>query len=157
MTNLTKEQLLEKDEAGLQDIAQQLNVKDIEGKSKENLIYDILDAQAEQTADNETPVKRRTRIVKRNEADHIFSTNLTPAKSAESDAEEAASAKKQTSEKADIFDIISKTFLSKGIAGKGQIPIPPKGAVVVYELPVGTILKYDDGKIIADGKYTILN
>ncbi len=63
----------------------------------------------------------------------------------------------QTSEKADIFDIISKTFLSKGIAGKGQIPIPPKGAVVVYELPVGTILKYDDGKIIADGKYTILN
>lgn len=29
MTNLTKEQLLEKDEAGLQDIAQQLNVKDI--------------------------------------------------------------------------------------------------------------------------------
>ena len=101
MTNLTKEQLLEKDEAGLQDIAQQLNVKDIEGKSKENLIYDILDAQAEQTAGNETPVKRRTRIVKRNEADHIFSTNLTPAKSAESDAEEAASAKKQTSEKAD--------------------------------------------------------
>lgn len=82
-----------KDEAGLQDIAQQLNVKDIEGKSKENLIYDILDAQAEQTAGNETPVKRRTRIVKRNEADHIFSTNLTPAKSAESDAEEAASAK----------------------------------------------------------------
>ena len=56
MTNLTKEQLLEKDEAGLQDIAQQLNVKDIEGKSKENLIYDILDAQAEQTAGNETPV-----------------------------------------------------------------------------------------------------
>lgn len=93
MTNLTKEQLLEKDEAGLQDIAQQLNVKDIEGKSKEDLIYDILDAQAEQTAGNETPVKRRTRIVKRNEADHIFSTNLTPAKSAESDAEEAASAK----------------------------------------------------------------
>ena len=72
MTNLTKEQLLEKDEAGLQDIAQQLNVKDIEDKSKENLIYDILDAQAEQTAGNETPVKRRTRIVKRNEADHIF-------------------------------------------------------------------------------------
>ena len=101
MTNLTKEQLLEKDEAGLQDIAQQLNVKDIEGKSKENLIYDILDAQAEQTAGNETPVKRRTRIVKRNEADHIFSTNLTPAKNTESDAEEAASAKKQTSEKAD--------------------------------------------------------
>ena len=101
MTNLTKEQLLEKDEAGLQDIAQQLNVKDIEGKSKENLIYDILDAQAEQTAGNETPVKRRTRIVKRNEADHIFSTNLTPAKSAESEAEEAAPAKKQTPEKAD--------------------------------------------------------
>ena len=63
----------------------------------------------------------------------------------------------QTSEKADIFDIISKTFLSKGVAGEGQIPIPPKGAVVVYELPSGTILKYEEGKIIADGKYTILN
>ena len=56
MTNLTKEQLLEKDEAGLQDIAQQLNVKDIEGKSKEDLIYDILDAQAEQTADRKSVV-----------------------------------------------------------------------------------------------------
>ena len=33
----------------------------------------------------------------------------------------------QTSEKADIFDIISKTFLSKGVADEGQIPIPPKG------------------------------
>ena len=63
----------------------------------------------------------------------------------------------QTSEKADIFDIISKTFLSKGVAGEGQIHIPPKGAVVVYELPSGTILKYEEGKIIADGKYTILN
>lgn len=63
----------------------------------------------------------------------------------------------QTSEKADIFDIISKTFLSKGVAGEGQIPIPPKGAVVVYELPSGTILKYEEGKIIADGRYTILN
>ena len=32
-----------------------------------------------------------------------------------------------------------------------------RGAVVVYELPSGTILKYDEGKIIADGRYTILN
>ena len=72
MTNLTKEQLLEKDEAGLQDIAQQLNVKDIEGKSKENLIYDILDAQAEQTAGKATPVKRRPRLDQRHEDDHII-------------------------------------------------------------------------------------
>lgn len=101
MTNLTKEQLLEKDEAGLQDIAQQLNVKNIEGKSKESLIYDILDAQAEQTAGSEPPVKRRARIVKRNEADHIFSTNLTPAKNAESEAEEPVQVKRQTSEETD--------------------------------------------------------
>ena len=129
MTNLTKEQLLEKDEAGLQDIAQQLNVKDIEGKSKENLIYDILDAQAEQTAGNEAPVKRRTRIVKRNEADHIFSTNLTPAKSTESEAEEAAPAKKQTPEKADE-DAQPETIIAPPKRKRGR---PSKAEIAARE------------------------
>lgn len=60
-----------------------------------------------------------------------------------------------TDDKKDIFDIVSKSFLGKNVSGSGHIIIPPKGAVVVYEFPAGTVLKYDDGKIIADGKYII--
>lgn len=92
MANLTKEQLLEKEYAELQSIAEQLNIPHIAEKPKEELIYSILDMQAELSAANEgeSPApKRRTRILKKNEADHIFSTNLSPVKK---EAEPAAHA-----------------------------------------------------------------
>lgn len=81
MANLTKEQLLEKDDVELHTIAEQLNVHDCENKSHDDLIYAILDAQAVLTAaakETASTPRRRTRIVKKNEADHIFSTNLSP-------------------------------------------------------------------------------
>lgn len=46
MANLTKEQLLEKSKVELQAIAEQFNLTDITKKSKEDLAYAILDAQA---------------------------------------------------------------------------------------------------------------
>lgn len=46
MANLTKEQLLEMNKAELQTIAEQFNLTDIAKKSKEELAYAILDAQA---------------------------------------------------------------------------------------------------------------
>ena len=86
MTNYTKEQLSEKDNAELHDIAAQLNIATDADKSRESLIYDIIDAQAIAAGANEhaaSAPKKRTRIVKKNDADRIFSTNLSPVKSEE--------------------------------------------------------------------------
>ena len=81
MANLTKEQLLEKDASELHDIAEQMNISDIADKSNDDLVYEILDAQAilsAKTKETSTTLRRRTRIVKKNEPDHIFSTKLEP-------------------------------------------------------------------------------
>lgn len=77
MINLTKEELLEKEDMELQTIAEQIGVTNANDKSRDELIYAILDAQAEQSATttNEASPRKRTRIVKKNEPDHVFSTN----------------------------------------------------------------------------------
>ena len=80
MANLTKELLLEKNYAELQSIAANMGIPGTADKSQEDLIYNILDAQAELSAGEDsapaTP-RKRTRIIKKNEADHIFSTDLS--------------------------------------------------------------------------------
>ena len=80
MTNFTKEQLTDKNDAELLAIAEEMKIADVVNRSREERIYDILDAQAVQLSTPAEPIsgKRRTRIVKRNEADHVFSTNLSP-------------------------------------------------------------------------------
>lgn len=83
MANYTKEQLTEMNDAELHAISAELNVNVEANKSREDLIYDILDAQAEATSSDDTASqtqKRRTRIVKKSDADHVFSTNLSPVK-----------------------------------------------------------------------------
>ncbi len=91
MTNFTKEQLIEMNDADLLAIAEEMKIADVVNRSREEIIYDILDAQAVQlsTAAEPTPGKRRTRIVKRNEADHVFSTNLSPVKKDEESTAES--------------------------------------------------------------------
>ena len=99
MAILTKEQLLEKNENELKEIAGQMNISDIETKSNDELLYEILDAQAirsAKTKENPTP-RRRTRIVKKNEPDHVFSTNLDPVvPSAQDEAAEEKVVTKKT-------------------------------------------------------------
>lgn len=68
MANYTKEQLTEMNDAELHAISAELNVNVEANKSREDLIYDILDAQAEATSSDDTASqtpKRRTRIVKK--------------------------------------------------------------------------------------------
>ena len=80
MANYTKEQLNEMNEAELHAISEELNLNVEANLSREDLIYDILDAQAEATnADDDASQspKRRNRIIKKSEADHVFSTNLS--------------------------------------------------------------------------------
>ena len=85
MTNYTKEQLNEKDTAELRAIAAQLNIDASDDKSREVLIYDIIDAQAIAAGAHESVAapKKRTRIMKKSDADHIFTTNLSPVKTEE--------------------------------------------------------------------------
>ena len=77
MPLFTKEQLISKDENELRQIANSLKTPHKNSSVKEELIYDILDAQAEKTAEqaSSTP-KRRARISKK-EADHICSVSET--------------------------------------------------------------------------------
>ena len=93
MANLTKEQLLEKSKAELQAIAEQFNLTDITKKSKEDLAYAILDAQAIIAAASNTPSvsKGRPRIVKKDD-DETYSQGLfTTAEAANNDKENVAS------------------------------------------------------------------
>lgn len=76
MALFTKDQLLEKDEAELQSIAESMDTPHKNSQIKEELVYDILDAQAVLSAEQHTsaPKPRRTRIMKK-EVDHIYSAN----------------------------------------------------------------------------------
>ena len=73
MANLTKEQLLNMTEDELKAIAKQMNIAYKDEYSHNDIIYKILDTQAESSAIAEIPTKRRTRIVKRNDTELAFS------------------------------------------------------------------------------------
>ena len=80
MANLTKEQLLNMTDEELKAIAEQINIEYKDEQDRNDIIYKILDAQAENSAkenSSASTTKRRTRIVKRNEADHVFTTDLS--------------------------------------------------------------------------------
>lgn len=75
MPNYNKEQLLEKEEAEILSIAESLGIKAKNIKNKEDLVYQILDEQAVQSAAQKAAVpKKRTRIVKK-ETDRVYSAS----------------------------------------------------------------------------------
>jgi hypothetical protein len=61
----------------------------------------------------------------------------------------------ETEASTDLFDIVSKQYIVKGISGKALFDIPADAARVVVALPAGTSLTLKDGKIIADKKHVI--
>lgn len=95
MALYTKDLLTKKSVDELQAIADSMGTAKKDSLNKEELIYDILDAQAERSAEQETApaVKRRSRIVKK-DVDHIYSTSDNP---------------KEDKEKADMPDSKSVT------------------------------------------------
>lgn len=70
----TKDQLLNKSEDELRTIAESMNTPHQSSPNKEDLIYDILDVQAELSAEQQVtqPAKKRSRITKK-EVNHIYS------------------------------------------------------------------------------------
>jgi hypothetical protein len=49
-------------------------------------------------------------------------------------------------QKKDIYDAASNTFLAKDASGKTKINIPSDSAVVIVAAPAGGVIKYDGGK-----------
>lgn len=78
MSLLTKEQLQGKEEGELRSVAESLGIVNTIYKDKDQLVYDILDAQAElKSIENKEEIAvpiRRARIIKK-EVDHIYSAN----------------------------------------------------------------------------------
>lgn len=72
----TKEQLQQMDPAQLWLLAEQLGIHPTPNDPLDKVVYDILDREAEEATDDDSPRRRRTRIVKR-DTDHVFSANGT--------------------------------------------------------------------------------
>ncbi len=53
--------------------------------------------------------------------------------------------------RSDLFDVVSKRYLAKQVSDKGTIQIPAGEAVLLVELPAGSKLKAEGGKLTANG------
>ena len=55
--------------------------------------------------------------------------------------------------KADLFDIVSRTYVGKSIASGSKITVPARHSIVIVELPEGTVPGQDGSRIVnsADG------
>ncbi|WP_071145927.1 hypothetical protein [Bacteroides ihuae] len=59
------------------------------------------------------------------------------------------------SQACDLFDIVAKEYVAKDVKADGSFEIPANEARIVIELPTGTKLSWDNGKIIANKQYII--
>ena len=56
----------------------------------------------------------------------------------------------RASQECDLFDIVAKKYVARNVNESGLIEIPANDARVIVELPRGTVLELQDGKIIAN-------
>lgn len=61
----------------------------------------------------------------------------------------------QTKQAVDLFDIVSKKYVARGISKDGVFTIPAKEACIIVELPAGTELGLDGKHIWANKQYII--
>lgn len=61
----------------------------------------------------------------------------------------------RASQACDLFDIVAKKYVAKDVKTDGSFEIPANEARIVVELPTGTKLSWDNGKIIANKQYII--
>ncbi len=72
MPNYSKDELMQKSESEIREIADKLNIKYKNSETQEEIVYKILDEQAVLNATKKPTAKKRTRIVKK-EIDHVYS------------------------------------------------------------------------------------
>lgn len=61
----------------------------------------------------------------------------------------------QTKQIVDLFDIVSKKYVAKGISKDGVFTISAKEACIIVELPAGTELSLEENHILANKQYII--
>ena len=61
----------------------------------------------------------------------------------------------QTKQAVDLFDMVSKKYVARGISKDGVFTIPAKEACIIVELPAGTELSLDGKHIWANKQYII--
>ncbi|WP_455497612.1 hypothetical protein [Coprobacter sp.] len=61
----------------------------------------------------------------------------------------------QSSDKVDLFDIVSKKYIARGKEGAFEISLPAFNASVIVELPAGTKLKLVAGRIVTEDNHII--
>lgn len=74
----SKDELVSKSVVELKAIAKEMGVKIKSGDNKETIVYTLLDAQAEQPAQEGANKRKRTRITKKE--DRVYSVNGTEEK-----------------------------------------------------------------------------
>lgn len=63
---------------------------------------------------------------------------------------EAKTISYKSSQNCDLFDVVAKKYVARSLQSGQHISIPPHTARLIYELPVGTELKFKKGNIVAD-------
>ena len=57
---------------------------------------------------------------------------------------------------ADLFDIVSRTYVARDVAGSGEITLPGGHSTVIVEIPAGTVLGQDGGRIVNTGDGSVI-
>jgi len=121
MPNYSKDELMQKSESEIREIADQLNIKYKSSEVQEEIVYKILDEQAVLNAAKKPSTKKRTRIVKK-EIDHVYSASKE--KSEKHDKKETAENKELPIKEDDSTSANSDT------ATKAEEPIVPKHPMI---------------------------
>ncbi len=121
MPNYSKDELMQKSESEIREIADQLNIKYKSSEVQEEIVYKILDEQAVLNAAKKPSTKKRTRIVKK-EIDHVYSASKE--KSEKHD-------KKETTESKELpIKEDNETSANSAPAIKAEEPIVPKHPMI---------------------------
>ncbi len=141
MANLTKEQLLDMNEAELIAVAEKLDKHLSPNMSKDDMVYTILDAQAEAGSAEAAAPKKRTRIIKK-DADHIFTSDLKPASATHTSTTDSTTANAPSS--TNIFNADATT--ESATADDTQAPAATPALSDVFAAPEEAPVKRRRGR-----------
>lgn len=55
----------------------------------------------------------------------------------------------------DLYDVVAKTYVAKGVKGNNYISLPADGSRIIVELPAGTELRRDGAKVVTSDNQTL--
>lgn len=118
----TKEQLLAKDENELRTIAAALHLPERSRDTRDDFIYDILDAQADEMNSSDTDAAPRRKRISVRATDHVYTASKTGESERFDSAKEERAAKRAVAAKALEADALA----TQALLGLEALPEPPK-------------------------------